>query len=136
MRIVLGNQTRWTTTRYDLVVWGVLTEICRHTGNDGVVGFPHGGFPYASDWPSLGGLRVCFFFRFYAIRDQEFSAKRGGQCNAARPRLVYSRISQPPSLLYIYYRGEDLPPVATILPTHHTVPYSTPRLFSHIPFLS
>ena len=31
MRIVLGNQTRWTTTRYDLVVRGVLTEICRHT---------------------------------------------------------------------------------------------------------
>ena len=30
MRIVLGNQTRWTTTRYDLVVRGVLTEICRH----------------------------------------------------------------------------------------------------------
>ena len=57
-------------------------------------------------------------------------------CNAARPRLVYSRVAKPPSLMYIYYRGEDLPPVATILPTHHTVPYSIPRLFSHIPFLS
>ena len=31
MRIVLGNQTRWTTTRCDLAVRGVLTEICRHT---------------------------------------------------------------------------------------------------------
>ena len=47
------------------------------SGNDGVVGFPHWGFPYESDWPSLGGSRFCFFFHFYAIRDQEFSSKRG-----------------------------------------------------------
>ena len=58
------------------------------------------------------------------------------QCNAARPRLVYSRVAMPPSLMYIYYRGVDLPPVATILRTYHTVTFSTPRLFSHIPFLS
>ena len=57
------------------------------------------------------------------------------ECNAARQRLVYSRVAKPPSLLYIDYRGEDLPPVATILPTYHTVPYSTPRVASHIPLL-
>ena len=56
-------------------------------------------------------------------------------CNAARPRRVYSRVAKPPSLLYIDYRGEDLSPVATILPTHHMVPYSTPRVASHIPLL-
>ena len=57
-------------------------------------------------------------------------------CNAVRPRPVYSWVAKPSSLMYIYYRSEDLPLVATILPTHHTVPYSTPQLFSHIPFLS
>ena len=36
------------------------------------------GFPYEFDWPSLRGSWFCFFFRFYSIRDQEFSAKRGG----------------------------------------------------------
>ena len=46
---------------------------------------------------------------------------------------MYSWVAKPPSLLYIDYQGEDLPPVATILPTHHTVPYSTPRAASHIP---
>ena len=44
-------------------------------------------------------------------------------CNAARQRLVYSRVAKPPFLLYIDYRGEDLPLVASILPTHHTAPY-------------
>ena len=46
-----------------------------------------------------------------------------------------SRVAKPPSLLYIDYRGEDLPPVATILPTYHMVPYSTSRVASHIPLL-
>ena len=47
-------------------------------GDGGVVGFPHEGFPYESDWPSLGGSRFCFSFRFSSVRDQEFSARRGG----------------------------------------------------------
>ena len=49
--------------------------------------------------------------------------------------LVYSRVAKLPSLLYIDYWGEDLPPVATILPTYHTVPFSTPKVASHIPLL-
>ena len=47
-------------------------------GNGGVVGFPHWGFPYESDWPSLGGSWFRFSFRFSSVRDQEFSARRGG----------------------------------------------------------
>ena len=47
-------------------------------------------------------------------------------CNAARPRLVYIRVAKPPPLWYIDYRSVDLPPIATIIPTLHTGPYSTP----------
>ena len=68
-----------------------------------------------------------------SIRTERFIHTK---CNAARPRVVYSRVAKPPPLLYIDYQGVKLPPVATILLTHHKVPYSTPGLFSHIPFLS